>query len=420
MKDLYFGDVVFTPTPDGAVCYKDAYILVEDGTILEVLPSLPSECESFRRHEHPGKLILPSFTDLHLHAVQYANRGIGMDMELLPWLQNYTYPEELKFSDLEYAETVFKRFVIDLWEFGSLRSCIYSSLHEEATLLLFELMDKAGLSSNIGKVMMDRNTFHGLEETADKAMESMRRVLERTSVYKKLHPILTPRFIPTCSDALLSRMGEMAEKEDLPVQSHLNENPAEVVWVSELVPEADNYLDAYRIRGLIRPGKTIMAHAIYNTDEEIEAFVEEDILLAHCPSSNLNLSSGIMRAKELLEAGVRIGLGSDISGGNSMRMTDVMVDAVKSSNILSVMEKKDHFLSISEVYYMATKGSGGFFGKTGSFEPGYSFDALIVEDSVESKDRTIKERLERFIYGLEERSITHRYLEGIELLRPDL
>lgn len=415
MVVIYYGDLVDVIEPGELRIRKSSYIVAVAGQIQGIYAELPMKYRDLSMKDYGGKLILPSFTDLHLHAVQFANIGLGMDMELLPWLKTYTYPEEKKFEDLSYARAVFEDFITKLWEVGSLRSCIYSSLHEEATLLLFQMMDQAGLSAYIGKVCMDRNGFSGLEETSEDSLAATRRIAERVQGFSdRLQLIITPRFIPSCTNELLEGLGEIARESDLAVQSHLNENLREIEWVQELVPEAKSYLDAYRIRGLIQPNRTIMAHAIYNTQEEIEEIIAEEIFLAHCPSSNLNLSSGIMQAKKLQSAGARIGLGSDIAAGNSMNLADVMVNAIQCSKLLSRQFGEENLLSIADAFYMATRGSGSFFGDSGSFEPGYSMDALIVDGG----SGTPEEKLQRFIYSGDTKRIIRRILQGRELPKP--
>ncbi|WP_425538530.1 amidohydrolase family protein [Microaceticoccus formicicus] len=413
------GNIIHIPEIGNLELYENSYIVVVNGRVSGIYETLPMEYNHLEVLDYGDKLIIPSFVDLHLHAVQYANMGLGLDLELLPWLKAYTYPEEEKFANLEYAERIFSHLIYDLYRFGSLRSCIFSSLHADATILLMKMLEEAGLSAYVGKTNMDRNSIGDLQETKDQSMDALMRILnEYKSIDGRIKPIITPRFIPSCTDELLELLGQLAEERDLAVQSHLNENKKEVEWVKELVPESKNYLDAYTIRGLVRNSKTIMAHSIYNTEEELAEIIGKGIFIAHCPSSNMNLTSGIMKTKKMMNLGVNMGLGSDIAAGDSLKINDVMVDAIKASKILSLYSgDESDILSVEDVFYLSTRGGGKFFGDVGSFKNGYSFDALIIDDnSYNFKDSAgLKERLEMFIYRGDDRNIVDRFLEGRRL-----
>lgn len=413
------GNIIFTILPQKFEVFENSYLLIENGKVKSIERHLNEESFDYEIIDYKDNLIIPSFVDLHLHAVQYANIGIGMDLPLLPWLEKYTYPEEQKFGNLEYAKKVFKFLIRDLYDFGTLRSCIFSSLHKDATILLMKMMDDRGLSAYIGKTNMDRNSNENLFENTRDSLKWTIDILDEIPKFSsRIRPIITPRFIPSCSDELLIKLGQIAEDRDIAVQSHLNENLSEIEWVRKLVPESKNYLDAYDIRGLVRRLNTIMAHAIYNTDDELELMKKESVFIAHCPSSNMNLTSGIMKAKKMLEMGINIGLGSDISAGDSLKMNDIIVDAIKASKLLSLFtHDESDTLSIEEAFYMSTRGGGKFFGNCGSFEYGSFFDALVIDDSSYNlkPDASITERLEMFIYRGDDRNIIDRYLEGRSL-----
>lgn len=419
MNFVIKGNIIHIPEIGNLEQYENSYIVIVDGKVYGIYEELPVEYGGMELFDYGDKIIIPSFVDLHLHAVQYANMGLGLDLELLPWLKAYTYPEEEKFSNPEYAERIFSHLIYDLYRFGSLRSCIFSSLHADGTILLMRMLEDAGLSAYVGKTNMDRNSIGDLQETKDESIDALIKVLnECKSIDRRIKPIVTPRFIPSCTDELLELLGQLAHEKDLAVQSHLNENKKEVEWVKELVPDSKHYLDAYTIRGLIRNSKTIMAHSIYNTNEELEEIINSGIFVAHCPSSNMNLTSGIMETKKMMNLGINMGLGSDIAAGDSLKINDVMVDAIKASKMLSLYSgDESDILSVEDVFYLATRGGGKFFGDVGSFKNGYSFDALIIDDSSYNlKDGAgLKERLEMFIYRGDDRNIIDRFLEGRRL-----
>ncbi len=420
---LIQGDFISTPEPGQVVVHEDACISVEDGRIVEIHAQSPQTGPDVKLIDHRGKLLLPAFSDVHLHAVQYVTRGLGYDKELLPWLNDYTFPEEARFEDPAYGQPVFRDLVDDLWAAGTLHFAIYSSLHTDATLQLMDTFAKSGLSAYVGKVNMDRNSVEELQETTEESISETERYLEESKQYAKqgVFPILTPRFAPSCSDELLGWLGEKSAGLGLPVQSHVNENLGEIAWVKELFPRSKDYLSVYEDFDLLPQGRTIMAHCIHNTEAEMKAFRDKEILIAHCPDSNANLASGIMPAGAMLDAGIRVGLGSDIGGGNRLFIGHAVEAALKQSRLLWALSDHAHrTLTFAEAFHMATAGGGSFFGKTGAFLAGYSFDALVVDDSRFTRYRPLSvfERLQKFVFAGDDRDIQVRYLAGERVERP--
>jgi len=213
-----------------------------------------------------------------------------------------------------------------------------------------------------------------------------------------VRPIVTPRFIPTCTPQLLEACADVARRYGLPVQSHLSENRSEIALVRRLEPDSRGYGDAYRRYGLFGQTPTVMAHAVWSDADERRLIKEGDVMVAHCPASNFNLASGVAPVRTYLDEGIRVGLGSDISGGHDLSMFRMMVYAIQASKIH--YQRSNHampFLSLSEAFWMATKSGGSFFGRVGSFEEGYDFDALVIDDGdLFSDEYTLLERLERF------------------------
>lgn len=412
MKTVFSGTFIFTPTADSLEVHEKSFMLVEDGVVSAIEPVCPDAWQAYPLVDLGDRLVIPGFSDIHFHAVQYVNRGLGHDKTLLDWLQTYTFPEEARFLDLDYADRVFRDVVYDLWQGGSLHSVAFANISAETTFHLMKLLEKAGLYAYVGKVNMDRNGGV-LTEDPEKSYEETLRFLEYSS--DRVKPIITPRFSPACTESLMQRLGDLAEAYDLPIQSHLNETKNEVAWVRELFPDAEHYLDTYIKTNLIRPGKTIMAHSAYNTVEECALFKELGITLAHCPSSNTNLTSGVMPVHRLLREGQQIGLGSDISGGDQFFMPAVAMEAVKASKLLTVLkDMPDAEITEMIAFYLLTKGGGAFFGKRGSFEPGYHFDALVIDDAKFTKYRPLTpvERLTKWLYLGRPEQIAQRFIDG--------
>jgi guanine deaminase len=414
------GDILFTKSKDDFEIYENGFLIIEDGKVKAVQQEYIGNEDIIDR---TGKLIIPTFVDLHLHANQYANCGLGNDEELLTWLEKYTYPEEVKFKDLAYAEEIYKEVLTKLWEGGSLRSVIFASLYKEASDLLFKLTIDSGLSAYVGKVNMDRNTPDFYIESTEDSINFSEELIKKYKDNELVKPIITPRFVPHCTIESMEAQGNLAKNYDVPVQSHMNESLAEGVWVTQLHPEYKTATEVFEKYGLFgSSSKTIMAHCIHNTKEELEMMRKRKFYPVHCPESNANLTSGIMDVKGMLEAGLPVSLGSDISGGHHIFMPNQIVLAIQLSKMKARMEDNlTRVLNLSEVFYMATKSGGSFFGETGSFEEGYSADFLIIDTSTIMAPREVRspvERLEKFLYIGNQANITERYLQGRLIDRP--
>ncbi len=415
------GNIVYSDESRKLHCQENAYLVCINHQCEGVFPELPEQYEKLKQLDMGNRLIIPGITDLHLHAPQYPFRGLGMDLELLEWLNTNTFPEEEKYFDLSYAKAAYAQFSSDLNSSVTTRACIFATVHKDATLLLMELLEQTGLITCVGRVNMDRNCSVGLcEESAQSSIEDTQRwVREARERFHLTRPILTPRFIPTCSDELMRGLSLLQKKYHLPVQSHLSENLSEIAWVKELVPGAACYGAAYNDFGLFGdPVPTIMAHCVYSTEEEIRLMKEKGVYIAHCPESNLNIASGIAPVRKYLSEGLQIGLATDVAGGSSLSMLRSMAYAIQASKMYwRLIDQRDSPLKFEEVFYLATLGGGGFFGKVGSFLKGYEFDAVVIEDEkIKSpKSVTIKERAERMIYLPEDIKVYAKFVNGRKL-----
>lgn len=384
---------------------------------------IPDEYRDLPVKDYGDRLVIPGMTDLHVHAPQYPFRGLGMDLELLDWLNTHTFPEESRYAELEYAEKAYQIFVDDLKKSASTRAVIFATIHIPATEFLMKQLDAAGLKTYVGKVNMDQNCTDTLrEKDAEASLDRTAAWLRETAEkYPNTRPILTPRFAPTCSGPLLEGLGKLQKKYGLPVQSHLSENLSEIAWVQELFPWSSCYGNVYEHYGLFgKEAKTVMAHCVHSSDREVELMKRNGVYVAHCPQSNINLSSGIAPIRRYLEEGIPTGLGTDMAGGANMSMFRCMADAIGVSKLYwRLADQSRKPLTMEEAFFLATKGGGSFFGKTGSFEEGYEVDALVLDDSGirTAKELNTKERLERYIYLAEEGGqIVGKYVAGKELL----
>ena len=402
MKKVYKAHILFTKEKDRFEVFENGYVAVEDGRVLGVSNDLAElGCPDAEVVDFGDKLLIPAMNDMHVHAPQVHNQGVAMDLELLPWLQNYTFPEESKYADVNYAERMYSRFLHTQWLFGTMRSVVFGTVHTDSTRKLMQLYQQAGMGAMVGKVAMNRNCPDALCEDVDDAVKGNEQLIaEFGDADGLVRPIITPRFVPSCTPELLKACGELAAKYQLPVQSHLSENTSEIAWVAELEPESESYGDAYNRYGLFGQTPTIMAHCVWTRGGELELMKRNGVMVAHCPTSNFNLSSGM--------APIR----------NMFRM---LVYAIQVSKMHYQQDHSKTFLTLPETFWIATKSAGSFFGKVGSFEPGYDFDALVIDDAVlYPAEYSLQHRLERFIYLGDDRQIVHRFCRGQEVPEPKL
>ena len=407
---------------DELALMEHSHIVVEGGRVAGVFRTLPERYAQLPVLDYGEQLILPGMTDLHVHAPQFAFRGLGMDMELLEWLNTYTFPEESKYKELEYADRAYGSFVNHLLHSTTTRAAIFATIHVPATELLMQKLDRAGLSCYVGKVNMNRNSPVYLREiSTNQALRDTERWLcETKEAYRTVKPILTPRFIPSCTDDLMYGLARLQAKYGVPVQSHLSENYSEIAWIRELCPRSKHYGDAYEQFGLFGGGyPCIMAHCVHSTDEEIQMIKDQGVYVAHCPESNTDIASGIAPVRLYLDMGLHVGLGTDVAGGFSLSMFRAMADAIQVSKLRwRLMDQTQAPVTLEEAFYMATIGGGSFFGKVGSFEKGYEFDAMILDDSNirHPQEISTRDRLERLVYLSDDRNLVGKYVQGRKVI----
>ena len=420
-----YGHIVDTDSNKKIRIRENSFLICEEGKIAGIYPQLPEKYAGLPVERYEDCLIMPGMVDLHIHAPQYTFRGMGMDWELIDWLNQQTFPEESKYADLTYADKVYSIFAQNMQNSATTHVCMFATRHREATELLMDRMEQTGLVSYVGKVNMDREAPESLREASaeESAADTVRWLEEIAGRYEKTMPILTPRFIPSCTDALMEKLREIRNTYDLPVQSHLSENPGEIEWVRSLRPDADFYGDAYDRHDLFgqkpvsaQGGKTIMAHCIWSGEEEVRRIQENGVYIAHCPASNMNLSSGIAPIRKYLERGLRVGLGSDVAGGQTESMFRAMTDAIQVSKLYGrLVDKNSKPLTFDEAFYLATRGGGEFFGQVGGLEPGFEMSAIVLDDSrlAHLQPLTVRQRLERAVYLEADRdSICAKYVRG--------
>ena len=410
------GNIIHTPTKDKFDCIPHGYLVAVNNEIKGIYTELPEEYRHFPVMDYQDQLIIPGLCDMHVHAPQFVYRGLGLDLQLMNWLNNYAFPTEARFADLSYAKVYYEAFADAMAKNGTTRAVIFGTLHVPATRLLMEILEKKHIAAYVGKINMDTMSPEYLCETpAQSIADTERWILDTKDRFHYVKPAITPRFIPTCSSEVLEGLGDLAMKYNLPIHSHLSEDIGEMQIVRERYPEYDNDGDVYDHFHLF-DNKTVMAHFIYPTEHELELVRDRGVTIAHCPQSNGNVSAGIPPIRRMLDMGIKVGLGSDIAGGYSICIFRAMADAVYLSKLKWLESKKqDDFLTIPEAFYLGTKGGGQFFGRVGSFEPGYELDALVIDDrnlGTPADHLTLEERLERVIHLADDRNFTARYVAG--------
>lgn len=398
---LLRGDLCYSRDSTHLETVAGGVLLCLEGRCAGVFPQVPEQYRGLPWYDFSGKLVVPGLADLHVHASQYAYRGLGMDMELLDWLNTNAFPEEAKFADLDYAKRAYGLFVEDLRRGATTRAAVFATLHGPATRVLMELLEASGLCAFVGKVNMDRNSLPGvLEETTEQSMSETLRWLEACGDFRLVKPMLTPRFTPSCSDELMAFLGKLAAERTLPVQSHLSENDKEIQWVRELHPDCKQYWETYAKYGLWND-RTVMAHCVWSDERERAAMRDAGVTAVHCADSNQNICSGVAPVRAMLREGLKVALGSDIAGGDQLHMFDVVASAIRASKARRILDGwETDFLTVAEGWYLGTSAGAAYFGEAPGFAPGNPLHALVLRDSdlPQPHPLTAAERLERAVY----------------------
>ena len=407
------GNIISVPEFGKIEITENGYLIAEDGKIKGIYQKLPQDYENLKIEDYGDALVMQSFADMHLHAPQYPMLGMGMDMPLLDWLNTYTFPTEACFKDTEFARKTYHRLAGELAAKGTSRVCMFSSIHREATLILMEELENAGITGYVGKVNMDRNGGENYQETTEESISETIKWLEACS-FEHIKPMITPRFTPSCSNELMQELGRIANEKKVPIQSHLSENTGELDWVKELHPDCKQYWETYRKYGLWND-KTLMAHCVWSDERERKGIKNAGVWAVHCPSSNENLVSGYAPVRMMLNEGLNVVLGSDIAGGDHLSMFKNITAAIRASKARRIMDNwRTDFLTVEEAFYLGTSAAAPFFGEKPGFAPGNMLHAIVVEDGTLPMVRplSVHERFERCVYRREHGGIVAVYSEG--------
>lgn len=424
MPSIYKALIITPKNKNSLKVYNPGFLVVSDKGIIEDV----CEKDPSKKHKNPkffdysDHLICPGFVDTHNHLPQYAFAGIG-EKELLPWLKKYTFPREKKFIDKKIAEEAAKVFFKDLLKNGTTTTATYVTVHKSATDIAFRQAEKSKIRAFIGKTITDVNAPSHLTEKPEKAIKDSVELIEKWHDRNgRLFYILTPRFAITCSAEVMTATAKIAKEKDVHIQTHLSENPEEIKQAQKLFPKCKNYTDIYHQAGLLGP-KTIVAHCIHLNNEEIKTIKKTKTKIAHCPTSNRFLMSGIMPFRKYRKENLTMGLGTDVAGGYSLSMFNEMKEAIENSKTLSVFSKGESGspMTIAEAFHLATLGGAETLSmqkEIGSLEKGKKADFLIIDHNKadpmgkNGSYRAPEQILSKLIYRGDASAVKHVFIEG--------
>lgn len=407
---------------DGALSYEsDGVIVMSDGRILNIGPAadvLPTVPAGIPVAHYPDCLISPGFIDTHVHYTQTGITG-SYGAELLDWLNQYAYPAELRYSDRTHAEEMARAFCDQLVSNGTTTALVFCAVFPESVDALFEEAARRNLRLIAGKTLMDRNAPAALLDTAQSAYDQSKALIARWHDRGRAHYAITPRFAPTSSPEQLELAGALwAEHPDVFVHSHLSENAAECAWVRELFPDNAHYLDVYDRFGLTGR-RAVFAHGVHLSEDELMLCHHTGTALAHCPTSNFFLGSGVFNLANAKAPArpVHVGLGTDIGAGTSFSILATLNEAYKAARL------SGGTLDGVRGWYLATLGAAkalGLDAHIGSLEVGKDADVIVIDPAATPllKLRTERcESIEELLFVLmtlgDDRVIADTYLAGV-------
>jgi guanine deaminase len=381
MTDLLLGQVIrfagdpIVEGPAAAQVITQGAAAIEDGRIAAVgqAASLRARYPRARVHDHGSRLISAGFIDAHVHYPQTAIIA-SWGKRLIDWLNSYTFPEEMRFSDPAYAREIADRYLDLVLARGTTTVCSYATIHPESVDAIFAAAEARGMRLFAGKTCMDRNAPKGLCDTAQSAYDDSKALLEKWHGKGRLSYVITPRFAPTSTPEQLAALGALwHEYPDCLMQTHLSEQTDEIAWVRTLFPQSRDYLDTYEAQGLLREG-AVYGHAIHLTDREKSRLIEAGASLVHCPTSNTFIGSGLFDMG--LAQHLRVGLATDTGGGSSFSMLRTMAAAYE------VAQLRGRSLHPSQLWWLATQGSARALrceDRIGNLAPGLEADVVVID-----------------------------------------
>lgn len=376
------------------------------------------------------QVLLPGFIDLHVHAPQWPNAGLALDRPLYEWLEEYTFPLEAKFKDAKYAHLVYDNLVETLLANGTTTALYFGSVDNTGNLELVKSCLTHHQRGFVGKVVMDnpeQTPAYYRDESATAALNETENFIHEVANLNEnqtipVTPVITPRFLPSCTDDVLAGLGKIAAKYDLPIQSHCSESDWENGYALATHGKRDaTVLDEF---GLLTD-KSVMAHGTLLNGEDIQRFKDRGVGIAHCPISNVYFGNAVLPAKKLLSENVKVGMGTDISGGYDPSVYQNIRQAIMSSRLLNdgvdseitpdLRGKHDAAITAKNAFYMATVGGAKSLNLvTGQIKAGYAADLQIVHAKYPTFGQQVPEdTFEKLMYQTTVSEIDHVMTQGV-------
>jgi guanine deaminase len=357
---------------------EDGLLILKQGRVqqlvnaLDWIDHLP---DGSALYDYSGCLVMPGFIDTHSHYPQ-TEMIASYGLQLLDWLNQYTFPTEEKFSERDYADRIAEFYCEQMLRNGTTTSAVFATVHSESVDAIFEAAQRRDLCLISGKVMMDRNAPISLLDDPEQSYRQSEELIRRWHLQGRLHYAVTPRFAPCCSTRQLELCGQLLDEHpDLYLQSHVAENVDEVRWVAELFPESRSYLDVYDRFGLLGP-RSVYAHCIHLDEADRERMADSGAAMAFCPTSNLFLGSGLFSLDAARDHDIRVGLATDVGAGTSFSQLQTLNEAYK------VCQLGGHSLTPLKAFYLATLGAAESLyldHRIGSFAVGKEADFVVLD-----------------------------------------
>ncbi|WP_373085880.1 guanine deaminase [Sneathiella sp.] len=377
---LSYRDNPFTKPLSACLEYEeDGLIVMEGEHITEFGPAdiLMDGRNDLSITHYPDALICPGFIDVHVHYPQVEIIG-AYGTQLIDWLNKYTFVAEQKFSDKSYALQAAKLFLKESLRAGTTTSSVFCTVDPTSVDAFFEMSAKLNMRNIAGKVLMDRNAPPALLDTPQSGYDQTKDLIDRWHGKGRALYSVTPRFAPTSSPEQMEMTGAVwNEHPGTYLQSHISENLAEITWVRDLFPDQESYVDVYRHYGQLGP-RAIYGHGVHFTDNDFRIFSETGTALAHCPTSNLFLGSGLFNIATAMTGAhtVRTGLATDLGGGTNFSQLVSMNEAYKIAQLAGVS------LGAHQAFYLATRGAAEALyleDTIGSIAAGYEADITVLD-----------------------------------------
>ncbi len=438
MKKIVKGEIFyFTDAPslgknpqDFSVYLPKGAICIEDGLILEVGQSdeLERKHPDTRVIDYGENLIMPGFIDTHIHYPQTEMIG-SYGKQLIDWLQNYTFPVESQFADAEYATRIAKIFIKELFRYGTTTCMCYASVHPQSAQAIFKVASQFNMRIIAGKVLMDCNCPECLMDGKDYKKQTQK-LIDRWHNKGRASYAVTPRFALTCSAEQLKVSGELLrENPSVYFQTHISENKLEIKTALELFPECEDYLEIYEKHGLLT-SRSVFAHGIHLSDSEMCRIAKAGASIAHSPTSNVYLGSGLFDMGKANKMGVQTTIATDVGAGTSFSLLRTMNEAYK------IQQLNGYPMNAYESFYKSTLGAAKALhleDKIGSFGKGKEADFIVLSYKkpylqklrTDYLQRESKWDVEKMLFGLQmmgdDRNILATYIMGerIEIVDED-